>query len=100
MPPVTTPRIRTIAVLGQGRPMENFEYSLAETPCAEVVTGNGMGCATGMSSDFPAGHPLAGLGVEECICTPLRNSAGETMGLMAALSRTSPWQARWPCCKK
>ncbi|MCM2357683.1 MAG: ATP-binding protein [Geobacteraceae bacterium] len=86
----TPPRIRTIAMFGKGRPMANFEYSLTGTPCAEAITGkgNGAGCffSEGVTRKFPADHLLVEMGVEGCICTPLRDSAGQTMGVMAALS--------------
>jgi len=84
-----TTRVRTIAAFGMGRPMRNFEYDLAGTPCAEVISGNSAGSCgytVGAAGKFPPGHPLAGLNVEGCICTPLRNSAGEAMGLISVLS--------------
>ena len=84
------PGMRTIAVFGKGSPMDNFEYSLDGTPCGEVVKSGGMGCfhPDGASRKFPGDNLLAKMGVEGYIGTPLRDSAGRTMGLLAVLNCT------------
>lgn len=85
---VDPPGMRTIAMFGKGRPMHNFEFSLAGTPCAEVIESSDKGCfhPLGVSLIFPADHLLAKMGIEGYIGTPLRDSSGRTMGVMAAMS--------------
>lgn len=81
--------MRTIAVFGNGAPQENFTYSLAGTPCAEVIRGGGKGCyyPAGVSRRFPGDNMLTRMEVEGYIGTPLRDAAGRTLGIMAALNR-------------
>lgn len=82
------PGMRTIAMFGKGSPMANAEFTLAGTPCAEVIAAGDGGCfhPEGVARIFPDDHLLVKMGVESYIGTPLRDSAGRTMGVMAALS--------------
>ncbi len=82
------PTMRTIAMFGKGKPMENAEFSLAGTPCGEVIASSGTACfhPEGVARKFPEDHLLVKMGVESYIGTPLRDSAGRTLGVMAALS--------------
>ncbi|RII25393.1 MAG: hypothetical protein CXR31_14470 [Geobacter sp.] len=81
-------KVKTIAVFGKGNPMENFEYDLAGTPCADVVSGEGKMCfhPAGASAQFPQDHLLVGMGVESYIGTPLRDADGRVMGVMSILN--------------
>ncbi|HEY6838256.1 MAG TPA: ATP-binding protein [Geobacteraceae bacterium] len=82
------PTMRTIDVFGKGELQENFTYSLAGTPCADVIKGVGTGCffTEGVARKFPGDNLLAKMGVEGYIGTPLRSSSGQTMGVLAALN--------------
>jgi PAS domain S-box-containing protein len=82
------PTMRTIAVYGKGEARENFTYSLTGTPCADVIKGGDEGCfyIQGVSREFPGDNLLTSMEVEGYIGTPLRDSAGRTLGVMAALS--------------
>ncbi|GFE56569.1 ATP-binding protein [Geobacter sp. AOG1] len=80
--------VRTIAVFGKGNPMENFEYDLAGTPCADVTTGDGRVCyhAKGAAQQFPQDHLLATMGIESYLGTPLLDGEGNVLGVMAILN--------------
>ncbi|HEX9080054.1 MAG TPA: GAF domain-containing protein [Desulfuromonadaceae bacterium] len=82
------PTMRTIAMFGKGKPMANAEFTLAGTPCGEVIASSGTACfhPEGVARKFPEDHLLAQMGVESYIGTPLRDSTGRTLGVMAALS--------------
>lgn len=80
-------RVRTIAVFGKGNPLENFEYDLAGTPCADVTQGDGRICCypAGAARQFPQDHLLAAMGIESYVGVPLCDSEGHVLGIMAIL---------------
>ncbi|HEX5773113.1 MAG TPA: ATP-binding protein [Geomobilimonas sp.] len=81
-------KVRTIAVFGKGNPMENFEYDLAGSPCANVTMGAGKVCCypAGAAQQFPQDHLLATMGIESYVGMPLCDSEGHVLGIMAILS--------------
>ena len=80
-------RVRTIAVCQGERPMENFEFLLAGTPCEEVVEKGLCSFSSGVRDRFPLDHLAAQMGVESYIGIPLVDSAGVTLGPMVLLGR-------------
>ena len=81
----TASSLRTIAVRGPEGPMENFQYRLEGTPCAEVC-GKATGVfASGVQSDFPQDRILIQLGVDSYVGTPLFDSHGQPLGILVVL---------------
>ncbi|HET9699996.1 MAG TPA: EAL domain-containing protein [Burkholderiales bacterium] len=78
-------RVRTLAAVGHGEPMEAFDYELRGTPCEHVVTQNLCAFAAGVRERFPGDRVLAGMGAEAYVGTPLLDSAGRPLGLIAAV---------------
>ncbi|HEV3237169.1 MAG TPA: sigma 54-interacting transcriptional regulator [Gemmataceae bacterium] len=76
-------RVRTLAFWAQGRIQENFEYDLAGTPCEDVVRGRLCHYPSGVKERFPLAKPLVQLGVESYLGTPLLDSKGKALGLLA-----------------
>lgn len=77
--------IDTLAVCSHGGIVDNFSYKIEGTPCAEII-----GRGTRMYLDhvqrlFPDASLLAELDAESFIGTPLFDSAGQPMGLVAIL---------------
>ncbi|HEY9845006.1 MAG TPA: PAS domain S-box protein, partial [Candidatus Caenarcaniphilales bacterium] len=78
---------RTIAVYAEGEIVDNFEYSLAHTPCEAVKTQGLSFYPSSVQQQFPKAYLLAVMGAEGYIGTPLLDSAGQAQGLMVVLSR-------------
>ncbi len=78
---------RTLAVCADGQMVDNFDYSLAGSPCEGALQGGSCGYPSGVQERFPRDELLARMGVESYIGTPLRDSAGRPLGLLAVLGR-------------
>lgn len=74
-------RVRTIAYVDMGEPIENIEYDLAGTPCEIVMQGNDYFCAGNLEQKFPKEEHL-----ESYVSVPIYSpSTGEVLGHVAAL---------------
>lgn len=80
-------RIATVSVCSRGAVAANFEYDLDGTPCENVVGQCLRVVPERVAELFPTDALLAELGVEAYIGAPLRDSAGEALGVMLALFR-------------
>ncbi len=76
---------RTISLVVGGEVVENFEYDLAGTPCADVNNGEVCIYPEKISSLYPNDQLLINMQVEGYIGTPLHDSRGEVFGLVVAL---------------
>lgn len=84
-------KIRTLAVSTGGAIVDNFEYALADTPCATALT-QGFACfARGLQSMFPQFQRVADLGAESYCAVSLRTKGGAVMGLLVVMD-TKPLQ--------
>ncbi len=79
--------IRTIAVSADGEISDNFEYDLANTPCASVVGQEVCSYPAGVADQFPEDELLKQMGIEGYIGVPLFDSRGSALGIMVALFR-------------
>lgn len=80
-------RIRTIAAFVEEKPADDFEYALADTPCAKVMAGEMCCYPRGVQDEFPRDRLLAEMGVESYLGTPLRDSSGRILGLIVVMGR-------------
>ena len=80
-------RIRTIAVYANGQIADNFEYDLRHTPCQNIMTQGAASYPSSLQAHFPEFHLLARLGADGYSGTPLRDSQGNMLGIMAVLYR-------------
>jgi PAS domain S-box-containing protein len=78
-------KVRTIGVCGQGVIAENFTYDLAHTPCEGVMGQGSCSYVAGVAEMFPKDVLLKQMRVEGYAGTPLRDSQGRPIGIMAAL---------------
>jgi PAS domain S-box-containing protein len=77
--------IKTLAVCDHGKIVDNFEYSLANSPCENVV-GQTLRCyPRDVRQQFPHDDLLTKIGVESYIGTPLFDSAKRAIGIMNIL---------------
>jgi PAS domain S-box-containing protein len=83
--------VHTIAICHHGIILENFTYTVANTPCSEVLAKGARSYRSGATELFPECSLLKHLKVEGYVGTPLRDSQGQSIGLMIALySRPLP----------
>lgn len=77
--------IRTIAVSAHGPIADNFDYTLAGTPC-ENVAGKKLCCYPGdVQRLFPGDRMLSDMGLESYIGVPLFDTSGKAIGIVAAV---------------
>ena len=85
----TPGRVRTLALFGAGKLLDNVEYDLAGTPCDEVVRGNVCLHRSGIQRAFPSDPMLKELGLESYFGVPLFDANREVLGHLALMD-TSP----------
>ena len=77
--------IKTLAVYGKGKPIENFEYPLAGTPCENVVGQQLCIYPEAVQQLFPRDRLLQEMGIESYAGFPIYDSAKRPFGLIAIL---------------
>jgi formate hydrogenlyase transcriptional activator len=93
--PETTTRARTIAFWARDHIADNFEWTLAGTPCEEVVHGTLCHHPSGVRQVFPDDRPLVEWGIESYLGMPLRDPQGRVFGHVAVFDeRTMPEEPR------
>jgi PAS domain S-box-containing protein len=80
-------RIRTLEVNIEGARSQNFEFDLAGTAAAEVVSMGSRTHAAAVQSLFPEDGVLKRIGAEGFIAVPLFSSQAQCMGLIAVVNR-------------
>lgn len=78
-------RVRTLARCLDGSLVENVEYPLEGTPCAEVLEGTVCYVRSGVASKFPRDEGLARMGAETYVGIALVGAGGKTLGLINAV---------------
>lgn len=78
-------RVRTIAVWADGRLADNFEYDLADTPCARVLSQALCHFPVGVQEQFPKDRLLSDLAVQAYLGVPLLASDGRRLGVLVVL---------------
>lgn len=76
---------QTISLVVDGVVVDNFEYDLAGTPCADVSGDTVCIYPKNICSLYPSDQLLIDMGVEGYIGTPLHDSSGAVFGLVVAL---------------
>jgi PAS domain S-box-containing protein len=79
--------MRTLAARMDGRPLRNFSYPLAGSPCAQVVGQAFRYIAHGASGEFPKGTIFGAKGMDSYAAYPVGDSEGAPLGLIAAMDR-------------
>lgn len=76
---------RTITLVADGNIVDNIEYSLEYTPCANVADDSVCMYPENIVGLFPKDDLLIDMGIEGYIGTPLHDANGSVMGLTVAL---------------
>ena len=64
---------------------ENFEYSIANTPCEKVIAGLSCHYPRKLRTIFPLDHDLLRLNAESYVGVPLVNSSGRILGHLVVI---------------
>jgi PAS domain S-box-containing protein len=80
--------LETIAVSELGNPIENFDYSLIDGPCKQVIYGSLHTYAEATKTIFPKAQVVLKFNVEGYIGVPLYNANGNAIGLLAVMHAT------------
>lgn len=79
--------VESVSLVIDGRKVENVAYTLAGTPCANVVADDICIFESDVQQRFPSDQMLADFGFEAYAGLPLRDSEGRAVGLLAVLFR-------------
>jgi len=74
-----------ISAYAHGEHLDNFEYALKDTPCAEVTCGAVDIYPKEVCQSFPKDIMLQDMNIEGYVGDSLENSKGDTIGLVVAL---------------
>ncbi|WP_198263551.1 c-type heme family protein [sulfur-oxidizing endosymbiont of Gigantopelta aegis] len=79
--------VNTKALCAYGKTVENIEYTLKNSPCAEVIGKKACVYSEKVQQLFPKDKLLGDMNVEAYIGRTLVNSQGESLGLLVVLNR-------------
>jgi hypothetical protein len=79
---------KTVAVAAKGQIVDNFEYKLQDTPCANVADNSVCCYPNRISYQFPKDELLVQMKIESYLGSPLYDSKGNVLGLMVALGES------------
>jgi two-component system, cell cycle sensor histidine kinase and response regulator CckA len=80
-------RVRTLAVFADGKPAADFEYHLADTPCADVIGAHVCVYPESVQALFPHDMALIELGAVGYAGAPLHAPDGTALGIIVLLKR-------------
>ncbi len=78
--------IKTLAVWANGELVENFEYSLNDTPCENVLENKACYIPNKVQSFFPKDQLLVEMEVESYLGVPLHDSGKKCRGLLVVMN--------------
>ncbi|MGB2741323.1 MAG: HAMP domain-containing sensor histidine kinase [Cognaticolwellia sp.] len=76
---------KTISLVAKGQLADNFEYSLASTPCADIGDDSVCIFPQDICSLYPDDQLLIDMNIQGYVGVPLHNSIGDVMGIIVAL---------------
>jgi len=76
---------KTISLVAKGELVDNFEYSLDETPCADVSDDSVCIFTKNICDLYPNDQLLIDMNIQGYVGAPLHDSQGNVMGLIVAL---------------
>lgn len=79
--------VRSLAHHGPTGRLEDFEYALADTPCANVLTRDTCVYPKGVAQLFPKDVLLEQMGIQSYVGVPLAGSSGQPLGLLVILDK-------------
>jgi PAS domain S-box-containing protein len=83
--------VRVLGGLGKGKPLDQFEYDLENTPCENVIGKSVCSHPKSVQKLFPKDHLLVEMGIEAYVGAPIFDREGVASGIMVLLD-TKPIQ--------
>ncbi len=80
--------VRVLAMLLDGKDVPDYSYTLKGTPCEDVNEKGFCLFPDNVTEIFPKSRDLVEFNIRGYVGTPLRNSAGEVIGILCALFRS------------
>jgi formate hydrogenlyase transcriptional activator len=81
-------KVRTLAFWAGDHFDENFEYTIAHTPCERVLAGELYHCPDRVAERFPLHKAdLENLGLESYLAIPVTSASGHVLGHLAVMDR-------------
>lgn len=80
-------RVRSLAHHGPTGRLDDFDYALADTPCANVLTQDTCVYPQGVAKLFPKDVLLEQMGIQSYVGVPLADSSGQPLGLLVILDK-------------
>ncbi|HYD55286.1 MAG TPA: PAS domain S-box protein [Burkholderiales bacterium] len=80
-------RMRTLATCLDGRLLRSFEYDIAATPCAAILSHDFRIVGSGASEEFARGSLFAAKGMDSYAAYALKAPDGAKLGLIAVMDR-------------
>ena len=80
-------RMRTLAAWLDGRLLRNYEYDLADSPCAGIIGRVFRFVPSGALAEIPPGTMFHAKGMDGYAAYALTDSSGTALGLIAVMSR-------------
>jgi signal transduction histidine kinase len=77
-----------VAMSDGGHPVAPFEYGLAGTPCAEVLSGKCLFFSRGVQQAFPDDEWLRENSIESYLAMPIEDGAGVVVGHLGVMGET------------
>jgi hypothetical protein len=81
----TLDRVRSLAHHGPTGRLDDFDYALADTPCANVLTQDTCVYPHGVAKLFPKDVLLEQMSIQSYLGVPLADSSGKPLGLLVIL---------------
>lgn len=78
--------LETLVIYYDGQFHANITYEIAHTPCEQVLEKGIYHCSTGVQSCFALDELLVQMDVESYMGIALKNTAGETLGILSILN--------------
>jgi PAS domain S-box-containing protein len=79
--------VKVLSMLLDGKAVDGFSYTLRDTPCENVAEKGFCFYPKDSALLFPKAKDIVDLNMQAYAGTPLRNSRGEVIGILCALSR-------------
>ncbi len=80
-------KIDTVVHFSHGTIRQNFSYSLAGTPCSDVMSQGLCLHSEKVAQKYPDDLLLSELGIESYAAVPLKNAKGQALGLLVILHK-------------
>jgi two-component system cell cycle sensor histidine kinase/response regulator CckA len=78
-------RVRSLALVDEGKMLANIEYDLEKTPCATAISQNFCKFARNLAGSFPEDELLVSMQIESYMGMRLQNSQGEPVGILVCM---------------